>query len=417
MLTLEETDADGNIIRKATQCYPITDSNVKGYKDDHEFYGNNLGDEKHYVTQNGDVFTVPGYPREVDGENRMYVTTELYYVTDEGYSDIADITTSEPGIGTVVNGGTVDNNGTPGGETPGGETPGGETPDEEPTEESIVATIKAGEFVAYTADIDSSIQWRVWGKEGNNVLIIPTAPVGKITIGYNSYSDPTAQKLAKCLDDYTNLPSRIEELCKQYTSSSLGVTSANIKSLTLSDVEEKISNLDEFLANYTESGVRYGTVKTFVNREGTGKYYIQEYNEGTGENEFLPTFTAASETYPIKLKQTAYHLNSPSWETLYEGSTLTYGDILSTTDAYLPERAVYCFDGGDNYTENANFGIFYVSKSRVGNKALLKATGPYASATNVGVLPIISLDASAFKIASGNPGDGSSATPWNLEKK
>ena len=74
------------------KCYLIDDSNVSGYEANHKFYGDNLGTEQHYVTEKGDVFTIPGFPRTVDGEYRMYITPDTYYVTNEAHDDLDDLT-------------------------------------------------------------------------------------------------------------------------------------------------------------------------------------------------------------------------------------------------------------------------------------------------------------------------------------
>lgn len=86
-------------------CYLIKDSQVSGYKDDHKFYGDNLGTEQHYVTENGVVFTIPGFPRTVDGEYRMYITADTYYVSNESHDDLATKTALTDGteVKAVVN--------------------------------------------------------------------------------------------------------------------------------------------------------------------------------------------------------------------------------------------------------------------------------------------------------------------------
>lgn len=62
-----------------TPVYEIKDNAVKEYISK-KFYGNNLGTETHWVTSTGTVFTLPGYPRIIDNEERMYITPNLYYL-------------------------------------------------------------------------------------------------------------------------------------------------------------------------------------------------------------------------------------------------------------------------------------------------------------------------------------------------
>ena len=79
------------------KCYKIVDSNVTGYEDNHKFYGDNLGTEEHYVTEKGVVFTIPGFPRTVDEEYRMYINADTYYVSNAAHDDLKDKTTHTTG--------------------------------------------------------------------------------------------------------------------------------------------------------------------------------------------------------------------------------------------------------------------------------------------------------------------------------
>lgn len=68
-----------------TLFYQIKDGVMKEYPETKNFYGDANGEETHWVTDTGLVFTLPGFPREVDGEERMYITASLYYnPTDAG---------------------------------------------------------------------------------------------------------------------------------------------------------------------------------------------------------------------------------------------------------------------------------------------------------------------------------------------
>lgn len=85
MPVTEQYWGNGNIA-----CWEIKDSQIEWYNDNTKFYGDNLGEEKHFVTEKGFVFTLPGYPRTVDGENRMYIATDVYYNTDSNYMSVID---------------------------------------------------------------------------------------------------------------------------------------------------------------------------------------------------------------------------------------------------------------------------------------------------------------------------------------
>lgn len=88
--TLEDPNLYGMSIWKNENivCWEIKDSQIDSYQDGHKFYGDNLGVEKHFVTQDGVVFTLPGFPRVVDDEHRMYINESTYYITDEDHFDI-----------------------------------------------------------------------------------------------------------------------------------------------------------------------------------------------------------------------------------------------------------------------------------------------------------------------------------------
>ena len=62
-------------------CYDLDADVIEGYTRG-QFYGDNYGKETYHVTEDGVVFTLPGYPRTVDGENRFYVTPTLHYKAD-----------------------------------------------------------------------------------------------------------------------------------------------------------------------------------------------------------------------------------------------------------------------------------------------------------------------------------------------
>lgn len=61
-------------------CYQIKDGVMEAYPANTKFYGDANGTESHWVTNKGLVFTLPGFPRSVDGEERMYITADLYYI-------------------------------------------------------------------------------------------------------------------------------------------------------------------------------------------------------------------------------------------------------------------------------------------------------------------------------------------------
>ena len=81
-------------------AYVIDDFNIGGYdakgsnKTDgsagYEFYGDSNGDEYHFITSNGHVFTVPGFPLPIeDGTIQFYISNEKgYYYVAKGNSTL-----------------------------------------------------------------------------------------------------------------------------------------------------------------------------------------------------------------------------------------------------------------------------------------------------------------------------------------
>lgn len=90
-----------------TPCYEIKDDVMQEYTDKN-FYGDANGMETHWVTATSVVFTLPGYPRTVNGEERMYINADLYYVVnDANMIQAKDLIPIEPiKVGSDVNTGS-----------------------------------------------------------------------------------------------------------------------------------------------------------------------------------------------------------------------------------------------------------------------------------------------------------------------
>ena len=162
----EPTDGTANNPNDVA-CWELADNAIEGYKKP-QFYGDNLGEEKHYVTQNGFVFTVPGYPREVNGENRMYISAGVYYLAGDNYKDLINV-----GDLKIV------------GAHRSGEASGEPSSPTISTEESI-AQLKVGDYVDYQSDMEETVKWRVWANDGTTVVIKPENGVavgGNLVLG------------------------------------------------------------------------------------------------------------------------------------------------------------------------------------------------------------------------------------------
>lgn len=84
-------DSAGETYELVSPVYEIVDDETI------EFYGDANGKETHFVTRYGEVFTLPGFPRTVNGEKRMYISKDLYYVLeDKNVIHASDLEEVEP---------------------------------------------------------------------------------------------------------------------------------------------------------------------------------------------------------------------------------------------------------------------------------------------------------------------------------
>ncbi len=374
-----------------TPCYEIKDDVMKEYKGK-SFYGNANGQETHWVTATGKVFTLPGYPRTVDGEERMYISADLYYVPENGEMILASklIAKEIEKIGDETSGATVGNQNV-------ADAADHASPSEEDTgNPEVLAKIKVGDYVEYTPDTaevnanyavltditytkGTPTKWRVWAIEGNDVVIMPISPVGSLTLG--EYGSPQ-----KGFDDYKNAEEIINKVCKIYTNKALGVTESSIRSLTIEDLEatnvstlatQKLSNTD---------GLEYGTIKKY---EG-GSYFAAEYNETTGENEMLEEHRVATSSNPVTLKQTYYMSNAPDWHTL-ETSSDTYGTLIGNNNGWLASPCIDCRNG------LAFLLVGYARSNLVIASCLLASDGSNAYPNSLGVRPLVTLSSTVLE--------------------
>lgn len=70
-------------------AYKITDDKfVEGYKSNFDFYGDSNGPETHYVTSDGTVFTLPGFPQTQEDKSIRYYINATSYYTVKGQSTL-----------------------------------------------------------------------------------------------------------------------------------------------------------------------------------------------------------------------------------------------------------------------------------------------------------------------------------------
>lgn len=80
-----------SITDNAVVAYEIEkDSYVERYSEEkYSFYSKANGTEKHYVTSDGIIFVLPGFPLETDEGTKHYITPYLFY-TGEPITDLED---------------------------------------------------------------------------------------------------------------------------------------------------------------------------------------------------------------------------------------------------------------------------------------------------------------------------------------
>ncbi|MBR4111126.1 MAG: hypothetical protein IKK43_05530 [Clostridia bacterium] len=270
-----------------------------------------------------------------------------------------------------------------------------------------LSQIKVGDYVSYMPDTPASVKWRAWELKGNKVIIIPTAPVGKLKFGYENSTEDNQMRRIECFNDYRSAVTQIEALCDNYVSSTLGVTKTDVRSLTIDDLENaRVSTLATQKMSYT-NGIGYNNIRTCT----SGRYIAARYNEETGKNDVSSAFIEASSTNPVKLKQTYYRSNAPGWKAISEDNSITYGNLLGHSSGWLSNQTIYL----TNF--NACFYIPTVDASRLDGINLFDYSGSIGSGVDMGVRPLIALNASLLKLNESDSGNGSSSSPWNIVKK
>lgn len=397
-------------IKDATGAtYVLADSNTPSYeiKDNamseyvgKKFYGDINGVETHWVTATGTVFTLPGFPRTVDGEDRMYISPDLYYVWgDNELIQAVDLIPIEPKkVGNdVVTGNqkteeAADNVGE------GGSSEGENGEEEEEVVVNKLSSIKVGDYVSYKADIAPSVKWRVWKVEGNEITIMPTTSVGSVTLGGTTVSN--------AFNSYKDAKSKIAQECKKYVDSTLGITKEDITSLSLADLEDtNVSTLNSQKLVYKgDRTVAYNSTVQYKN----GQHYFAANYDGTS-NRISSEFITATNANPVTLKQTGWYSNTITWKDI-PSTTQKYNTLLDDTYSWLMDTSVDC------YENKAGFNVHGACDISVGTFTLLYSDGKEHQAYAYGVRPLVKLSGAKLQINEITSGTGTASSPWQLEQ-
>lgn len=404
------------------EFYKINIDKLSGYKNKTKMMYSK--DEEFYITDKGEVFTLPGYYNEE--EDRHYINENKYYEGDFELTVVPDnitvndlkITTDKEGeniieenvaVGTDLyihfNATLKSGDGTvtimP--EIPFKITENGiyefllESSDGSKKNYSvdincyidlIETSVEIGDYVEYISDVEgATTSWRVWDKIGNSIMIIPSEPLEKIL-----------------LDDimgYLTAIDKVEETCKKYTNSKLGITDKNIRSMKTEDIEKVLDNLDEIKKKF-----KYGQLITYKK----GIFYTYEENGITVTKD---TPKIATSTDKVIVKQTYYYapcLRNNMWKPIYntKNGALDYSNLIGEKCCWFASLASYALEGEVTYL------VMGVDAEGLGGVSMFGSH--YSTDNNIsirGVRPLITLDASLFMDIEGN---GTSNSPWRLNR-
>ena len=382
---------------KGVEYYEITDdTNISDWTKQKSFYDPS---EKHYVTDEGEVFILPGY--KVKKDNTWYITSKNYYASASGITN---------------------------GSSGSGEEPGGGSGNEEPAT-YLYSVANVGDYVAYTPQTASSTYntnadntgkttsptsqeiaretptWQVLYKEGNTVYITATG-------GVNMSSANKIQ--LKGIKGYMRGPTELDNICNAlYSNTDLGVTA---RSMTVEDLNKACN----YTPSYTTRNAYYPYGTTV---SGTITYGGNSYNKKACSNATHKFYVNSNE--PITAIECEGTLNSDSIGSYYTPTADKPVYVTKTYYSYTPSEAVGnilgsgsgwlaspCVNVGNTY---ACFYVRIVSSGSLNRNDAAGSDG-YSNSNSYGLRPLIPLTASIQVDTSvSGGGDGSSESPWQIK--
>lgn len=246
--------------------------------------------------------------------------------------------------------------------------------------------IKAGDYVNYIPDgknvikelETNEIRWRVWAIDGDEVVIMPTEPVGRVKMGaYHDFNE--------AFKDYKKAVPKIEAECAKYGSKK----AKRIRSLAIDDLENpNVSALAKRKMECYNGWYKYGELTRLYT---SGEFWPVEYDRSNEKNKILYSYRSATRNQPVRLQQTDYYTMKPEWKSLGK-SDETYGTLLGAGVGWLASLCVDC----DLYLER--FGVRIVAYcGEVFAKYLLYSNGS-ADCASFGVRPLVTLRYSSLKL-------------------
>ena len=452
-----------------TEYYEITsDTNISDWSKQKSFYDPS---EKHYVTDMGEVFVLPGYGIKADAT--WYISSSKHYASVNGIKgpisievSSAKITTDLAGntnAGTEIEDGTtlyisftaslegesvtitpsvpyaITTNGTYTFEiTGGGKTVNKTVEVSNYKVPSLADILQVGHYVEYDGDATeayatntnntghSSSQnieketknWRVLYKEGDTVYITPQDGVNMTNKVYLSG-----------WKGYYRGPTELNNICAAlYSNSELGTTA---RSMTVEDVNKACNYTPSFTNATRYAYYPYGTD---ITTEPTIEHGGKTYTKKACSNSFSGGFTAhrfyVNSAEPITAIECANTLQTDAngfkyyeptaanpvfvTKTYYSytpsSKNSTVGNILGSSSGWLASPCVYVSD------TNAGFRVRYVYSSGL-HYGYVAGSGGDTHGNSLGVRPVVSLSSTLQIDTNAEGRDGTTAEKaWKLKK-
>ena len=302
---------------------------------------------------------------------------------------------------------------------------------------SITDAVTVGDFIKYTpttasytlrsiysgasndvtTTTNTNASWRVWKIDSTGVYIVPTTTL--------NYSYGSSNLTFGHLLGFVNGPTLINDICKTlYTNTDLGVTSGDVRSLTIEDLEA-VSTYNK--NSYVQSGIRYGQRLSY------------ELDDPWIDNPFyesLPLGSSPVTSPTTRLPnsfdciQTAYRFNNIGPKTnLIENSkfsNLRYEAFFDGEPAFLASSCIDIYvgddDDEDDYgAEYPQGGIFYTDRytyNTTANALAIINYSLYSTADDVtysftgGIKPIVRLSPSLVIDKFDDSQTGVVGKPW-----
>lgn len=288
------------------------------------------------------------------------------------------------------------------------------------TEKKIAKVVCVGDYIEYSGATDNSyilredltgysiengkvltpvnVNWRVWKvKNDGTVLIIPEKPVNNFYL--------------KGATGFVNSVDVINDVCKIYANERYGVSSDDIRSLAIEDLEDVSLDFTTIKDNFQKDDPSYPQYGQ-TNLEYYGTSYTSGifYTESDGVT-INKAGIIASVNNPVVIKQTCYRIDRPTWKSIENNkfSDITYGSLIDNTHSWFASTCT------DLSSSGACFSVYSGCSSSVYALGLYNNVTDFAKDSG-GVRPLVSLSSTLEIDVSDTTKDGSSPEKaWRIK--